>query len=80
MITKYVCGIDCQAEMTQDDFDWLILYWQREVDDYNSGEPSCLGDPDDEDYNEAKKQRPRYTLFVDEAFIDDSEIHRCRGG
>ena len=83
MITKYVkyvYGIDCQAEMTQEDFDWLILYWQREVDDYNSGEPSCLGDPDDEDYNEAKKLRPRYTLFVDEALIDYSEIHRLRGG
>ena len=80
MITKYVCGIDCQAEMTQEDFDGMIAYWQREVDDYNSCEPSCLGDPDDEDYNEAKKLRPRYSLFVDEAVIDYSAIHRCLGG
>lgn len=80
VIDQYACRIDCQVGMTQEDFDGMTAYWQREVDDYNNGDPSCLGDPDDEDYNEAKKLRPRYTLFVDEAFIDYSAIHRRLGG
>lgn len=54
------------AEMTQEDFDHLVEWWQREVDDYNNGEPSLLGDPDDEYYEEAKRLRPEYMFAFEE--------------
>lgn len=63
------CQIDCQAEMFQEDFDALIEFWRRDVDDYNNGEPSCLGDPDDEDYEEKKLRNPEYLLTC-ERLID----------
>lgn len=62
VIDRDDCRIECQAEMTQEDFNSLIKFWRRDVDDYNSGEPSCLGDPDDEDYEAKKLRNPKYRL------------------
>ena len=56
------CRIDCQTEMIQEDFDALVKFWRRDVADYNNGEPSCLGDPDDEDYIAKKLRNPKFLL------------------
>ena len=63
------CRIECQAEMSREVFDSMVKFWRREVDDYNNGEPSLLGDPDDEDYDAKKLRHPEYLLMC-ERLID----------
>lgn len=69
MIYQDDCRIECQAEMSREVFDSMVKFWRREVDDYNNGEPSLLGDPDDEDYDAKKLRHPEYLLMC-ERLID----------